>query len=96
MSGAAKRPRELEALGAKVHQAKELISRLRESNRELTVQLETIKARLDTQDPGDSGGVLPWEPEPVLMAELERLRRERHEIRERVSRLLEQLENLEI
>ncbi len=105
MAGAVKRSRELEALGGKVYRAKELINRLKESNRELTGQLEVIKRRLDTQGPVVPDPTpRPSQETPVatpgadaaIMAEVERLRRERSEIRERVSRLLQQIDSLEI
>ncbi len=106
MGGASKRPRELEALGGKVYQATELINRLKESNQKLSDELEAIKHRLDTQEqepaagevaePSEKAVVAAPEPDPKLMEEVERLRRERLEIRERVSRLLQQIDSLEI
>jgi chromosome segregation ATPase len=92
---------DLEVLSGKVYQAKELINRLRHANRELTARLEEIQSRLDTQE--------DVRPEPAkddpsrasaaateAAAELERLRRERREIRERVSHLLQQMDSLEL
>jgi chromosome segregation ATPase len=105
MVGASKRLRELEALEGKVYRAKELISRLRESNRELASQLEAIKDRIETQEPSAFASATDREeeasstapsPRRGLNAEVERLQRERLEIRERVSRLLQQLESLEL
>lgn len=105
MGGGAKQFRELEALSGKVHQATELISRLKKSNQKLSDELETIKRRLDLQEAGPSSeaaepiekpmAAAP-EPDPTLMEEVKRLRRERVEIRERVSRLLQQIDSLEI
>ena len=92
---------DLEVLTGKVYQAKELISRLRHANRELSTRLDEIGRRLDTQEE-----VAPEreraEPtrasstEPAAVAELERLRLERREIRERVSHLLQQIESLDL
>jgi hypothetical protein len=92
---------DLEALSGKVYQAKELISRLRQANLELTGRLEEIQSRLDTredgapQTPQDSHPQVPAD-ESKVAAELERLRRERLEIRERVARILQQIESLEL
>ncbi len=105
MAGAEKRSRELEALGGKVYQATELINRLKESNRELCDELVAIKRRLDTQEPAvldkaaqpsEQAPVAVPEPDPELVAAVKRLRGERLEIRERVSRLLQQIGSLEI
>lgn len=106
MGGAAKRSRELEALGGKVYQATKLIHRLKESNQKLSDELEAIKQRLDTQEPSapsevaepseEAVVVAAPEPDPELIEEVKRLRGERLEIRERVSHLLQQIDSLEI
>jgi predicted nucleic acid-binding Zn-ribbon protein len=105
MAGAEKRPVDLETLGGKIAQAKKLIVRLKQSNRELTDQLEAIKRRLDTQEPvtpseppqpSQERSVAAPETDAALLAEVERLRRERREIRDRVSRLLQRIDSLEI
>ena len=105
MGGPSKRSRELEALGGKVYQATELINRLKESNQKLSDELEAIKQRLDTQEPvapsevaepNEKSVVAAPEPDPELMEEVKRLHRERLEIRERVSHLLQQIDSLEI
>jgi regulator of replication initiation timing len=92
---------DLEALSGKVYQAKELISRLRLANRELSTRLEEIQRRLDTQveaapEPVQAEPPRAPSPEPAERAELNRLRLERREIRERVSHLLQQIESLEL
>ena len=104
MGEAGSRLPDLEVLSGKVYQAKELISRLRQANRELTTRLEEIQSRLDTQE--DVAPDSPASPqydasrasagESKSAAELERLRQERREIRERVSRLLQQMDSLEL
>jgi chromosome segregation ATPase len=104
MGESVRRLPDLEVLSGKVYQAKELISRLRQENRELTRRLEEIHSRLDTQNDavpestpsprGDISQVSAGETKAAV--ELERLRRERREIRERVSRLLQQIESLDL
>jgi uncharacterized coiled-coil DUF342 family protein len=104
MGETANRLPDLDLLTGKVYQAKELISRLRQSNRELASRLEEIQRRLETQEPDalESRSTRPEgaAPSPLsdskLAAEVERLRRERSEIRERVSHLLQQIESLDI
>jgi chromosome segregation ATPase len=100
MGDAGSRLPDLEVLSGKVYQAKELISRLRHANRELTTRLGEIQGRLDTQEkppaaPQDEPARISA-AEPEVVAELERLRLERREIRERVSRLLRHMESLEL
>ena len=91
---------DLEVLSGKVYQAKELINRLRHANRELTARLEEIQSRLDTQDDVRSepakDDLSRASAATESGAELERLRRERREIRERVSHLLQQMDSLEL
>ena len=95
---------DLEALSGKVYQAKELISRLRQANLDLTARLEEIQSRLDNQE--DVAPEAPAPPqdsrfqasagESKAAVELKRLRRERREIRDRVSRLLQHMESLDL
>jgi len=47
MAKKSNRPRELEILGEKVREAKELIGQLKESNRALVAELAELKSRLD-------------------------------------------------
>jgi hypothetical protein len=94
------RPRELELLGEKVREAKELIGQLRESNRALAAELTELKSRLgDTKSAsgkreakaaGAAGS--RREPKAAQSAQLELLRRERKQIRQKISHLLEKLE----
>jgi len=104
MAEADDRAQELDYLGGKVYQAKELIGRLRESNRALNSRLGDIERRLQEAES------TPLEREPSsgqeaasvdsgnreLAAEIERLRSQRREIRDRVSRLLERIEGLDL
>ena len=95
MAKKSNRPRELEILGEKVREAKELIGQLRESNRALAAELAELKSRL--------GGVESEKSEATSSpphrqsksgkpSQLELLQRERKEIREKVSHLLQTLE----
>jgi hypothetical protein len=103
MGEAANRLPDLDVLTGKVYQAKELISRLRQSNRELSSRLGEIKRRFETQESVIDGveadpqaGLDVASPPDSLAGEVERLRKERLEIRERVSHLLKQIESLDI
>lgn len=96
---------QLEVLGRKVYQAKELIGGLRESNRALTLRLEKLERRLRSLKAVSDADAPDRAEEPAKRrdagsgpsgAELERLRAERHEIRKRVASLLERMESLEI
>ena len=92
------RPRELELLGQKVREAKELVGQLRESNRSLTSELAELKGRLEgvesSAGPAAENKSSPprRQSESVQSAQLDLLRRERKEIREKISHLLEKLE----
>ena len=91
---------DLEVLSGKVYQAKELINWLRRSNKELNSRLDGIQSRLETQEEVPPAAPELHEEPPRASTDanskLERLRGERREIRERVSRLLEQIESLEL
>ena len=82
------RPKELEALGRKVREASEVISRLRDRNRTLADELESMKLHLADGSPSESSG----SSQPS--AELKLLRQERKQIRDRIVHLLEQLEQI--
>ncbi len=104
MAEADDRAHDLDYLGGKVYQAKELIGRLRESNRALSARLGDIEKRLQESESTPQERDPSSGEEPVsldsgnreLAAEVERLRGQRHEIRERVSRLLERIESLDL
>ena len=88
-------PRELELLGEKVREAKELVGRLKESNRALTAELAELKSRLDSKESekGEEKSSPPRrQSKSAPSAQLELLRRERKEIREKISHLLQKLE----
>ncbi len=94
MANNADPPRELELLGEKVRQAKEFIGRLKESNRALTAEVAELKSRLDGEEAGE--GQKKTSPprrqsKSAQSAQLELLRRERKEIREKISHLLQKL-----
>jgi uncharacterized coiled-coil DUF342 family protein len=100
MGDAGERVKELDYLGGKVYQAKELIGRLREANRDLASRLEEVQHRLESQTIAERPlrDEAPENPDPdteALVAEIARLRDERRQIRERVSSLLERIEALE-
>ncbi len=100
MGDSGERVKELDYLGGKVYQAKELISRLREANRDLASRLEDAEHRLHNQTVAERPvrAEVPEGPGPdaeALVAEVARLRDERRQIRERVSSLLERIEALE-
>jgi uncharacterized coiled-coil DUF342 family protein len=95
------RAQELDYLGGKVYQAKELIGRLRESNRVLSARLEEVEHRLQTaesgsQEPAPARGEEVDPSNRELIAEVKRLRKERRVIRDRVSKLLERIESLDL
>jgi len=93
MGESGERVKELDYLGGKIYQAKELIGRLREANKALTSRLED---RATAEQPVREEVSPSSDPDTeALVAEVARLRDERREIRERVSRLLQQLESLE-
>lgn len=98
-------PPELDALGEKVERAKGLIGQLRERSRVLTAELEELRRRLESPElertaratarPIEEEGESQGERAPRTDGtELKLLRREREEIRERLSRLLTGLEDL--
>jgi hypothetical protein len=99
MGESGERVKELDYLGGKVYQAKELISRLRETNRDLTSRLEEAQRRLESQtivERPAAAEIAESHPDTeALVVEVTRLRDERQQIRERVSRLLERIEALE-
>ncbi len=104
MADTEERANQLDHLGGKVYQAKELIGRLRESNRALISRLEEVEKRLQTaesvsQEPVPASGMEAAEIDPgnrELVAEVKRLRRERRVMRDKVSKLLERIEGLDL
>ncbi len=95
MAKKSNRPRELEILGEKVREAKELIGQLKGSNRVLAAELAELKSRLDGVELGKSEATSSpphQQSKSGKSSQLELLRRERKEIREKVSHLLQKLE----
>lgn len=92
MAKKSNRPRELEILGEKVREAKELIGQLKGSNRVLAAELAELKSRLDGVELGKSEATSSPPHQQSKSSQLELLRRERKEIREKVSHLLQKLE----
>ena len=89
------RPRELEILGDKVREAKELIGQLKESNQALAAELAELKSRLDgvgSEKSEATSGAPHLQSKSGKSSQLELLRRERKDIREKVSHLLQTLE----
>ena len=88
-------PRDLEHLGKRVREATKLIGRLRESNQALTGELAELKSRLESVE-SETGEEKSSPPRRQLKsaqsAQLDLLRRERREIREKISHLLQKLE----
>jgi len=77
----------LSGLEQKLGETRELVTRLRGANERLAAELQELKGQLPA---GVGKGALPVGAE----AELERLRREREEIRQRVLRMLQRLEDV--
>lgn len=104
MTDTDERAHELDYLGGKVYQAKELIGRLRESNRALSARLEEAEKRLESvgsvsSEPPSARGEEAATADPgnrKLVAEVKRLRKERRIIRDKVSELIERIENLDL
>ncbi len=95
MAKKSNRPRELEILGEKVREAKELIGQLKESNRALVAELAELKSRLDGVESEKSEATSSpphLQSKSGKSSQLELLQRERKEIREKVSHLLQTLE----
>ena len=96
--------RELDALSSQVYQAKELINRLRQSNRELASQRSdaerhqksTEQDQLEAQPEATSGLREETATAVDLSAKIESLQNERREVRRRVSLMLRKIEALEI
>jgi len=100
--------RELDALSSKVYQAKELISRLRQSNRELSSRLSEVERHRKTTENNQGEAQPDASPEATndqqketaavgdLSAQIESLQNERREVRRRVSLLLRKIEALEL
>ncbi len=88
-------PRELDLLAQKVREAKELVGRLKESNRALTDEVAELRSRLDGKEleKGEEKSSTPRrQSKSTQSAQLELLLRERKEIREKISYLLQKLE----
>ncbi len=94
MAETSKRSGELEALADRVRQATTLIGRLKKSNLELSAELDEVKRRPVSGAPKSAKGEAPAETadSAQLLAQLKVLRQERHQIRERISRLLQKLD----
>lgn len=89
------RPRELELLGEKVREAKELIGQLKERNRALTAELTELRSRpngVESETGEEKSSSSRRRSESAQSAQLDLLRRERKEIRDRISHLLQKLE----
>lgn len=81
----------LDKLEAAIERAKSLIGRLRTTNAQLTTELKALREK--TEAGGRSGGSSEGAVAPPDGPELAQLRREREEIRTRIVRLLEQIED---
>ncbi len=94
MAKKSNRPRELEILGEKVREAKELIGQLKESNRALAAELAELKSLGGVESEKSEATSSPphRQSKSGKSSQLELLRRERKEIREKVSHLLQTLE----
>ncbi len=94
MAKKSNRPRELEILGEKVREAKELIGQLKESNRALAAELAELKSLGGVESEKSEATSSPphRQSKSGKSSQLELLRRERKEIREKVSHLLKTLE----
>ncbi len=94
MAKKSNRPRELEILGEKVREAKELIGQLKESNRALAAELAELKSLGGVEsEKGEATSSPPHrQSKSGKSSQLELLRRERKEIREKVFHLLQTLE----
>ena len=84
----------LKTLGEKVAAARDLIARLRARNQSLATEIKALKRALDRDDEPLSEGAAPAAPAGTSDAELELLRREREDVRERIGRVLRQLDEL--
>lgn len=76
----------LSSFDQKLRETRELVNRLRQANERLTGELEALKRQLSSASESSS----PAQVEP----ELQKFRREREEIRRRVTRLLRELEDV--
>ena len=95
MAKKSERSRELELLGEKIREAKELIGQLKERNRALTAELAEARGRPTASGSEQSeakNGPSRRQSKSAQSSQLELLRRERQEIREKISYLLEKLE----
>lgn len=94
------RLQELDALGEAVARAKDVIARLRRHNRELAAQLSKAKSGLEgrpaTAEAGELVAARKRGREATLASELQLLRSERQQIRERIARVLDQVESLNL